>query len=70
MKMQVTTTYELEFSVQAFWDEEGGMREESFGDPTNDLNDAIRLLELAKATKKLSYDLEWIIVCKVKTSVT
>ena len=42
MKLSVTTSHTVQFSVEAFWSEEGGMGHDSYGTPQNTLEEAIR----------------------------
>jgi hypothetical protein len=62
-----TTTHDLVFKVEAFWDEEGGMGTDSYGGPVKELSDAVHLLELARASQP---KMDWIITIEVKTKVT
>jgi len=62
MKIRITVSHIVTFSVQAFWNEEGGMGHESFGKDCDDLYDALIQLELAKTNAP---DIDWIIVCNV-----
>lgn len=67
MKITTSTTHEIKFSVEAFWSEEGGMGQDSFGTESQTIADALHTLELARAhdPKQL-----WVIVGKVKTTTT
>lgn len=67
MELTTSTTHLITFSVQAFWDEEGGMGNDMYGDPVQELADAIRLLELARVGEKKKN--KWVIVCDVETTV-
>lgn len=64
MDIKTTTTYNITFSVRAFWNEEGGMGEDWFGKPVSELPEAIHLLELARVSQPNE---DWIIACDVKT---
>lgn len=65
MQIIKTTSYEIKFQVRAFWNEEGGMGEEGFGDITDTIEEAIYILELAKRTESFK-NMPWIITCDVK----
>lgn len=65
MIIKTTTSHNITFAVKAFWDEAGGMGENSYGNPDKDLPEAIRLLELAKVA---SPEDPWVIVCEVTTT--
>lgn len=64
MEIKTTTTHKIKFRIRAFWSEEGGMGEDSFGKEVNELPEALRLLELANASRP---DENWMIVCDVDT---
>ena len=72
MKIETKTTHVLTFAVEAFWNEEGGMGSDSFGDTYSDLPAAIHALELARAAevKRNKHDVQrdWIITIDVKTT--
>jgi hypothetical protein len=70
MNIKTTTSHEIKFTVEAFWDEEGGMGTDQFGGEVDALAEAVKLLELAKVSGKLSKGLEWVIVGYVKTNVS
>ena len=67
MTLSKTTTHEITFTVEAFWDEEGGMGNDSFGDEQKDLPSAVQLLELARVARPKELQL-WVIVARVKTT--
>jgi hypothetical protein len=67
MKIQVTTSHTITFTVEAFWNEEGGMGQDQFGGEVKELAEAIRLLEMAKAHNA---EPDWVIVARVKTNNT
>ena len=63
MQISVTTTHELVFAVEAFWHEEGGMGSDKFGERVATLEEAITLLQAARASRKE----DWIITINVTT---
>ena len=65
MKLSVTTSHTVQFSVEAFWSEEGGMGHDSYGTPQNTLEEAIRLLDLVRSKDDKT---PWVIVAHVTTS--
>jgi hypothetical protein len=68
MKINLTTTHELTFAVEAFWSEEGGMGEDQFGPKVKTLEEALALLMQAKAAgAKEKYPNKWIITINVET---
>jgi len=67
MKITVTKTYELTYSVQYFDQTEGGMDNGSFGDQVKTIEEAVSLLEIARVTRS---DEDWVIVVEVETKVT
>ena len=70
MKINLTTTHELTFAVEAFWNEEGGMGEDQFGKDVPTLEEALALLMQARATNAKTppgHEIPWIITIDVKT---
>ena len=67
MTIKTTTSHNLIFSVEAFWNEEGGMGHEQYGKDVKELTEALHLLELARVAQS-AYD--WAIVCRVETKVS
>lgn len=67
MTIKTTTSHNLTFSVEAFWNEEGGMGHEQYGEDVQELTQALHLLELARVARS-AYD--WAIVCRVETKVS
>jgi len=67
MNIKVSTNHEITFRVVAFWNEEGGMGEASFGKARNELAEAIHDLEMARANDSST---DWIIVADVNTSIS
>lgn len=67
MQIKTIKTHNVSFSIQAFWNEEGGMGDASYGRIVHELHEAIAMLELAQI-----YDskMNWIIVCDVETKIT
>ena len=69
MKISKSTSYDIKFKVEYFEPQEGGMDNEQFGDTVDTLEEALHLLDLAKAQQTHPKDLsEWIITCEVKRS--
>jgi hypothetical protein len=66
MKITTTTSHDISFSVEAFWHEERGMGNHRFGGFVKELPDALRLLELAKATTHEEFK-KWVIVGTVES---
>ena len=64
MKITTSTSHNIIFTVEAFWDEEGGMGQDQYGDEVQELPEAIKLLELARVAKPKE---KWLIVCHVET---
>jgi len=64
MKISITTTHELVFAVEAFWNEEGGMGSEQFGENVATLEEALTLLQAARAHNAEN---NWIITINVST---
>ena len=64
MEIKKTTKYTITFWVEAFWNEEGGMGHNHFGNKLDRIEDAIHNLELAKERNP---DNSWIITCYVET---
>lgn len=69
MKIATKSEHEIRFRVEAFWPEEGGMGHDAFGPIAETLEEAIALLQLARAQKHPPY-VEWVIVGEVKTTVS
>jgi hypothetical protein len=67
MNIKIVTEHTVSFTVEAFWNEEGGMGQDSFGGVVKELPEAVHLLELAR---KHSPKTNWVIVGQVKTSIT
>lgn len=67
MKLQTTTSHTISFTVEAFWNEEGGMGQDQYGEAVDTLQQAVRLLELARVKDPKT---NWVIVCDVKTTVS
>lgn len=67
--MNITTkvSHTVTFTIEAFWNEEGGMGHDQLGGTFDDLTGAIRGLEIARLTQSTT---EWVIVCRVKTQVS
>ena len=65
MKITKKAIYEVSFTIEAFWDEEGGMGTDCFGPTVYTLEEAIHTLELAMASSKD----DWVIVGKVKRTL-
>lgn len=63
MKMTITTTYEIKYSVEYFRATEGGMDHEQFGDCVDSLPEALALLDVATSTRK---DDGWVITLNVQ----
>ena len=60
-------SYEVCFTVEAFTPNEGGMDHETYGQPKNELIDAVQLLEMALVDGHIDYrNRDWQIVCNVK----
>lgn len=66
MKISATTKHDISFTVEAFWNEEGGMGQDQFGDVVPELVAAVRLLELARVAHPKT---NWVIVGTVATTV-
>ena len=66
MNIKTTTSHAITFTVEAFWDEEGGMGHDQYGEAAQDLPQAIRILELARVAQPQT---DWCIVADVKTTV-
>lgn len=66
MNISITTSHTVVFTVQAFWDEEGGMGQDQYGKGVSELADAIRMVDLARIADPKR---EWVIVGTVTTSV-
>ena len=67
MKIDTQATYTITFSVQAYWNEEGGMGHDTFGKVVDDLPAAILQLELAQISNP---KLDWQIICDVTKQVS
>jgi hypothetical protein len=67
MNIKTTTSHTISFTVEAFWSEEGGMGQDQYGEPVQELPQALRLLELAQVAQSKT---NWVIVASVKTQVT
>lgn len=66
MQLTTTVTHHIQFSVESFEANEGGMDHDTYGTFVESLPEAIRYLELAKT----QYDKqEWLIVAHVSTKV-
>lgn len=72
MKITVTKTYELTYSVEYFHPNEGGMDEGNYGSPVKTIEEAVMLLELARTPAPTNYNhgADWIIVVRVETKLT
>jgi hypothetical protein len=72
MQITTTTNHAIAFTIEAFWDEEGGMGRSQFGDSTQTLEEAVHLLEVARTQKKtlLPDGAEWVIVGNVYSTTT
>lgn len=66
MKLTTTTTHDITFRVESFWDEEGGMGRDAFGKPVDTLQEAVRLLEIVNAQAGKDGP-DWIITATVKS---
>lgn len=60
MELSTNITHTITFSIQAFWNEEGGMGQDTFGEDCGSLNEAVVLLDLAQIKEP---KLDWIITC-------
>jgi hypothetical protein len=70
MKINLTTTHDLTFAVEAFWSEEGGMGEDQLGKPVSTIEEAIALLMQARAAGAKApsgHETPWIITIDVHT---
>lgn len=67
MKINIQSSYNITFGVQAFWNEEGGMGSDSFGKQCDNIQTALVQLELAQVAEP---NVEWIIVCGVEKQVS
>lgn len=67
MKLTKTTVHDITFSVEAFWDEEGGMGHECMVSGLQTLAEAVEAYERACLTRS---DLTWIIAADVSTKVS
>jgi len=67
MKIKTIKTHDISFHVKAFWNEESGMGEDSYGKVVHELHEAIEILELAKISDPKT---DWIVVCYVDTKIT
>jgi hypothetical protein len=67
MTIKKTTTHTVSFTVEAFWNEEGGMGHAQHGDTKTELVEVIQLLELARIADP---NTDWTIVCDVTTTVS
>lgn len=65
MNLKTTTSHAITFTVEAFWDEEGGMGQDQYGEGVQELAQAVRLLELARIAQPKE---PWRIVADVKTT--
>lgn len=65
MNLKTTTSHAITFTVEAFWDEEGGMGQSQYGEGVQELAQAVRLLELARIAQPKE---PWRIVADVKTT--
>ena len=81
MKLTTTTEHNIKFTVESFWDEEGGMGHDQFGESVETLADAVALLDIARGggTKVGRTDyiaarneppMDWVIVARVETKVS
>jgi hypothetical protein len=72
MKITVTKTYELTYSVECFHSAEGGMDHGTFGVPVKTIEEAVMLLDMAKTPSPTNYNHkdEWVIVVQVETKLT
>lgn len=70
MLITKTVKYALAFSVIWTRDSEGGMDTGSFGDETGNLEEALHMLELAKANDYPCDNRDWHIRIDVETKVT
>jgi len=68
MNLTTKTSHVITFTVEAFWNEEGGMGSDTFGEPTGELPVAVRTLELARISGGIPKGVEWVIVADVKSS--
>jgi hypothetical protein len=66
MKTSHTVEHNIKFSVQAFWNEEGGMDQTEFGGSVETLNEALHIFTVAQLQQPKE---PWIIVCDVTTKV-
>lgn len=65
MEIKKTTSHSITFTIEAFWDEQGGMGTDQYGESVGELHQAVHLLELAKVAKPKT---DWKIIGTVKTS--
>ena len=66
MRISTTIVHTVTFSVRAFWSEEGGMGQDSFGPSCDTLIEALVHLDLANAQDPKT---DWLIVCSTAKQV-
>lgn len=62
MKISKTINYEISFSIEAHWSEEGGMGHEVFASGMLDMIEAINALEFAEVKDS---NLDWQIIVNI-----
>ena len=67
MEISKTTKHVLTFEVKEYIGTEGGMDEETFGNVTFDIKEAINNIELARSKFPKA---NWIIECRVETIIS
>lgn len=66
MKTSHTVEHEIKFSVQYFYNQEGGMGNDKFGKSVDTLNEALHLITVANIERPSE---DWVIVGEVTTTV-
>ena len=66
MKITNTVSYNLIFTVECYWSEEGGMGFDDFGPECKTIQEALHYFELAKAKEPNE---DWMICCRVTKEI-